>query len=52
MIYKVYTDQHYQGRKIPLLVVFIIVKKDNKNKAIMDECDIERYVIITDINKS
>ncbi len=43
MIYTVYADQQYQGRKIPLLAVFIIVKKDHKNKG----NDIERYVITT-----
>jgi len=32
MIYTVYADQQYQGRKIPLLAVFIIIKKDHKNK--------------------
>ncbi len=32
MIYTVYADQQYQGRKIPLLAVFIIVKKNYSNK--------------------
>jgi len=47
MIYTVYADQQYQDRKIPLLAVFIIVKKDNKNKGIKKFCGTERYVITT-----
>ncbi|SUJ24821.1 Uncharacterised protein [Sphingobacterium multivorum] len=47
MIYTVYADQQYQDRKIPLLAVFIIVKKDHKNKGTKKFCGTERYVITT-----
>lgn len=46
MIYTVYADQQYQGRKIPLLAVFIIVKKDHKNKVQRSVVTLEDTVTI------
>jgi hypothetical protein len=47
MIYTVYTEQSYQGRKIPLLAVFIIVKTNDKSidESIQAEYHMEKYII-------
>lgn len=47
MIYTVYTEQSYQGRKIPLLAVFLIVKTDDNciDESIKAEHQMEKCII-------
>lgn len=48
MVFTIYTEQHYQDRKIPLIGVFIIVNSKCKShkKGRKKHQNVEKYIIV------